>query len=184
MLTRRKDETVFQYWISFWPVAPVFGVPWRFEAMAPGAAFFRPSAVAAEMAAGAAAETGRAVQETAPAADAAPEAVVEAAETAAEAADRAATEDAALSETATPVGSPALKPAALYSEPPSETDDLKKIKGVGPKLEALLNDLGIYRYEQIAGFSESDLAWIDEHLTTFKGRPLRDDWPAQARDLM
>jgi len=63
-------------------------------------------------------------------------------------------------------------------------DDLKQIKGVGPKLETMLNDLGIYRFDQIAAFSEANLAWVDDKLTVFKGRPLRDDWVAQARALL
>jgi NADH-quinone oxidoreductase subunit E len=62
-------------------------------------------------------------------------------------------------------------------------DDLKKIKGIGPKVEAMLNDLGIYHYDQIAAFSDAELAWVDENLKGFRGRASRDGWVAQARDL-
>jgi NADH-quinone oxidoreductase subunit E len=61
-------------------------------------------------------------------------------------------------------------------------DDLKKIKGVGPKLEGTLNDLGIYHFDQIAGWTESDVAWVDERLK-FKGRIERDGWIEQAKAL-
>lgn len=63
-------------------------------------------------------------------------------------------------------------------------DDLKKIKGIGPKLEEMLNGLGIYHFDQIAGFSDAELAWIDDNLQGFKGRATRDDWVSQARALV
>ena len=59
-------------------------------------------------------------------------------------------------------------------------DDLKKIKGVGPKLEKLLNSMGYWHFDQIASWSESDVAWVDENLEGFKGRVSRDEWVAQA----
>ncbi len=61
-------------------------------------------------------------------------------------------------------------------------DDLKRISGVGPKLEELLHDLGIWRYQQIADFTADDIAWVDERLS-FKGRIEREDWVAQAKAL-
>ncbi len=62
-------------------------------------------------------------------------------------------------------------------------DDLTKIKGIGPKINGKLNDQGIYYYDQIAGFSGSDLAWADRELD-FKGRAVRDRWVPQAQGLM
>jgi NADH-quinone oxidoreductase subunit E len=71
----------------------------------------------------------------------------------------------------------------LYTSPPPDgADDLKKISGVGPKLEKLLNSLGIYKYGQVAAWSADDVAWVDERLT-FKGRIERDDWMSQAKTL-
>ena len=71
----------------------------------------------------------------------------------------------------------------LYASPPAEgADDLKKISGVGPKLEKLLNSLGIYKYDQVAAWSADDVAWVDARLT-FKGRIERDDWMSQAKKL-
>ena len=64
-----------------------------------------------------------------------------------------------------------------------EADDLTRIKGVGPKLVALLGSLGIARYDQIAAWSEADIARIDPQLGAFKGRIVRDDWVGQCRYL-
>ncbi|WP_071673647.1 NADH-quinone oxidoreductase subunit NuoE [Nioella nitratireducens] len=61
-------------------------------------------------------------------------------------------------------------------------DDLKKISGVGPKLEGMLNELGFYHYDQIAQWGPSEIAWVDARLT-FKGRIERDNWVAQATEL-
>lgn len=63
------------------------------------------------------------------------------------------------------------------------TDDLTRIKGVGPKLSALLASLGVTTYAQIAGWSDADLARIDSQLGSFAGRPVRDQWIEQARLL-
>ncbi len=83
------------------------------------------------------------------------------------------------------------EPAAASEERPSlmldapeggQADDLKKISGVGPKLEQTLNDLGIWHYAQVAKFTQTDIAWVDERLR-FKGRIERDDWVGQAKAL-
>jgi predicted flap endonuclease-1-like 5' DNA nuclease len=62
-------------------------------------------------------------------------------------------------------------------------DDLLKLKGVGPKLNLLLIELGVTRYAQIASWSEADIAAIDAKLGNFKGRPVRDQWVDQAKYL-
>jgi N utilization substance protein A len=67
--------------------------------------------------------------------------------------------------------------------PIGEPDDLKKISGVGPRLEEKLNALGVYHYSQIAAFTPENVAWIDQYLN-FKGRIDRDDWIGQAGLLM
>jgi len=66
---------------------------------------------------------------------------------------------------------------------PLNSDDLKRIKGVGPKLETLLNSLGVTSYSQIAAWDDDEIDRIDAQLGTFAGRIRRDDWPAQARYL-
>ncbi|MFK8057381.1 MAG: hypothetical protein AB8F78_14750 [Saprospiraceae bacterium] len=62
-------------------------------------------------------------------------------------------------------------------------DDLKVIKGVGPKLEGILNGLGILTYEQVGKMKVRDYDLVDSLLTTFKGRGKRDEWSKQAKKL-
>lgn len=89
-----------------------------------------------------------------------------------------------------PAKAPAAKPtaAAEVAEVEPETlkeargglpDDLKLLKGVGPKLEQTLNDLGFFHFDQIAGWGAAEVAWVDSRLK-FKGRIERDGWIAQA----
>ena len=72
---------------------------------------------------------------------------------------------------------------ALLDAPNGEPDDLKKIKGVGPKLEKELNGAGVFHYSQIASWTEKEVAWADENLVSFKGRISRDNWVSQAKEL-
>ncbi len=65
----------------------------------------------------------------------------------------------------------------------SASDDLKLIKGVGPKLEGMLNDLGVYKFSQIAAWSQKDIDEISSKLGSFKDRISRDDWVKKARKL-
>ena len=65
----------------------------------------------------------------------------------------------------------------------SNKDDLKLIKGVGPKIEGMLNNLGIYKFSQIAAWSKSDIEEISSKLGSFKDRITRDDWVKKARKL-
>lgn len=67
--------------------------------------------------------------------------------------------------------------------PEAGEDDLLHMKGVGPKLKALLHDLGITRFAQIAAWTDTDIATIDARLGNFKGRPIRDQWVDQAKYL-
>ena len=60
---------------------------------------------------------------------------------------------------------------------------LKRINGIGPKLEALCNRLGFWHFDQIAAWTPAEVAWVDENLETFKGRVTRDNWVGQARVL-
>lgn len=63
------------------------------------------------------------------------------------------------------------------------SDDLKRIKGVGPKIEKLLNSLGVTSFSQVAAWDDDEIDRIDAQLGTFAGRIRRDDWPTQARFL-
>ena len=64
-----------------------------------------------------------------------------------------------------------------------KADDLKQIKGVGPKLEALLHKLGVFHFDQIASWRKKEVEWVDSHLEGFKGRVSRDEWVKQAKVL-
>ena len=75
------------------------------------------------------------------------------------------------------------KPANLMDAAPEAKDDLKKITGVGPKLEEKMNDLGIYTFAQISEWGPAEVQWVDDHLA-FKGRIERDDWIGQATEMM
>jgi small subunit ribosomal protein S2 len=91
-------------------------------------------------------------------------------------------EEAAPAAEAAAVESAGSKPT-LFTEAPAEKDDLKKITGVGPKLEETLNNLGIYQFAQVAAWSNDEVMWVDDNLS-FKGRIERDDWIGQASELM
>lgn len=77
------------------------------------------------------------------------------------------------------VEQPVVAPAA----PETGEDDLRRIKGVGPKLVATLHALGVTRYAQIAAWTDADLDALDAQLGAFAGRPRRDAWVEQARLL-
>ena len=62
-------------------------------------------------------------------------------------------------------------------------DDLQQIRGVGPAIEKTLNELGIYRYQQIANMSEYDIDRVARRLKGFHSRIYREDWIGQAREL-
>jgi len=84
-------------------------------------------------------------------------------------------------ETAAPAE--AAKPQGLTEARGGQPDDLKKIKGVGPKLEKLLHSMGFFHFDQVANWTEAELAWVDDNLEGFKGRVSRDNWVDQAKTL-
>ncbi len=81
------------------------------------------------------------------------------------------------------VEGPGTKPETLSGPRDGTADDLKRIKGIGPKLETLCNTLGFYHFDQIAGWTAEEVAWVDQNLEGFKGRVTRDNWVEQARQL-
>ena len=62
-------------------------------------------------------------------------------------------------------------------------DDLSRLKGVGPKFVARLNELGVTRYDQLAGLNANEVAHLDERLGAFQGRLARDRVVEQASYL-
>ena len=75
------------------------------------------------------------------------------------------------------------RPEGLSEARDGGADDLKRISGVGPKLEQLLHSLGFYHFDQIAAWSDAEIAWVDDNLEGFKGRVTRDEWVSQAKEL-
>lgn len=85
-----------------------------------------------------------------------------------------------------PVPAPVLEPEdfrrPMEIEKPDAPDDLKLISGIGPKLEQVLNGLGIWTFAQIAAWQREEAAWVDDYLQ-FSGRIDRDNWIGQAGAL-
>lgn len=88
-------------------------------------------------------------------------------------------------EKAAPAAAPAAaaegsRPANLLTEARGgKPDDLKKISGVGPKLEGLLHENGVFHFDQIMAWGPEEIAYMDDKLS-FKGRIERDNWIEQA----
>ena len=82
----------------------------------------------------------------------------------------------------TPAEDAGTRPANLLDGPKGDADDLKKISGVGPKLEGTLHEIGVYHFWQIAEWGKAEIDYMDDKLS-FKGRIERDDWIGQAKDL-
>ena len=79
---------------------------------------------------------------------------------------------------------PVITPTVVTPATTTATaDDLGRIKGIGPKLVALLGELGVTSFAQIAAWSEADVTRIDAQLGRFAGRITRDQWIEQARML-
>jgi predicted flap endonuclease-1-like 5' DNA nuclease len=62
-------------------------------------------------------------------------------------------------------------------------DDLELIKGIGPKLNGVLNGLGVHRFDQIANWTADDVDKVDDHLGAFKDRIGQEEWIPQAKLL-
>jgi predicted flap endonuclease-1-like 5' DNA nuclease len=66
----------------------------------------------------------------------------------------------------------------------TEKDDLTMISGIGPVIEERLYALDIYTFRQISKFTDRDIELIDDAILYFSGRIGRDEWVAQARELV
>ena len=75
------------------------------------------------------------------------------------------------------------KPRVMKAARKSGADNLKEIKGVGPKLEKMLNGMGFWHFDQVAKWTADEVAWVDDNLEGFKGRVSRDEWVKQAKTL-
>lgn len=78
---------------------------------------------------------------------------------------------------------PAPRPTTAVPAASGDSDDLRRIKGVGPKLVTQLNELGVTSFAQIAAWDEAEVDRIDSQLGRFQGRIRRDSWVEQAKLL-
>ena len=67
--------------------------------------------------------------------------------------------------------------------PPTESDDLRLIKGLGPRIATRLGELGVTHFAQLADLDAAGVATLDAQLGNFAGRITRDSWVEQARFL-
>ncbi len=81
-----------------------------------------------------------------------------------------------------PKQSDKVEPLLYETATDGAADDLKKINGIGPQLEKMLNELGVYYFHQIASWTDQQTDYVDDKLR-FKGRITRDNWRGQARSL-
>ena len=80
------------------------------------------------------------------------------------------------------IASGAPGPQALTGPRDGVEDNLRQIKGIGPKIEATLHALGIYHFDQIAAWTKADMDRMDIQLG-FRGRVVREQWVPQAQAL-
>lgn len=73
-------------------------------------------------------------------------------------------------------------PPRVFDKPEGQKDDLKRIGGIGPKIEMQLNEMGVFHFHQIASWTADEVAWVNTKLK-FKGRIERENWIAQAKTL-
>lgn len=118
------------------------------------------------------------VEKTRKAGKAAESPAVSAASLKSSSADSAEPETKALDEEASQSDTPEL----LKGARDGEADDLKKIKGVGKKIEEKLNGFGIFHFDQIANWTDDQAKWIGSELA-FTGRIERENWIEQAKVL-
>ncbi len=75
------------------------------------------------------------------------------------------------------------RPPALDKAVDGRPDDLTVIGGIGPKIQDVLNSLGVFHFDQIAAWTPANVAWVDQHLS-FSGRITREGWVEQAAVLV
>lgn len=77
---------------------------------------------------------------------------------------------------------PGTAPATLSAPRAGKADDLSKIKGLGPKSVEKLNALGVFHFDQIAGWSADNVKWVEASIGA-TGRVSRNGWVEQAQKL-
>lgn len=82
-----------------------------------------------------------------------------------------------------PEASAGPRPTALGKPRAGGADDLRQIKGIGPKIVTALNALGVYHLDQVAAWSPANVDWVDRQLA-LKGRITRERWVEQAGTIV
>ena len=77
-----------------------------------------------------------------------------------------------------------LKSIGKFDPRTQTADDLKVINGIGPKMEDVLNSIGIFTYVQVSKMTKREYDLLDEITGSFPGRAERDDWSGQAKKLI
>lgn len=194
----KPDESLFEYWTSFSPMAPMLGVPWRFAEGRSGSttkktvrprSVTRPTLVKA--AAGQVAPKPTPKPRPAPKAAKAVDVAPKPKAAAAPSKPSPVAADPKPKASAAPVAKqskPKPKPAAPRAKKPAAPapvpDDLTVIKGIGPKMAQKLADKGIVSYAQIAKWRKPTVAKMDAELGGIPGAIERSDWVGQAKALV
>jgi predicted flap endonuclease-1-like 5' DNA nuclease len=97
---------------------------------------------------------------------------------------KAAPKPAAEKPAAKPKAAKPAGPERLKAPRKGKADDLKEIEGIGPAMEKLVNEMGFFHFDQIASWSDADVALVDSEMKSFKGRITRDKWVAQAKIIV
>jgi predicted flap endonuclease-1-like 5' DNA nuclease len=71
------------------------------------------------------------------------------------------------------------RPRGIAAPRDGKPDNLQRISGIGPKNEGVLHSLGFFHFDQIAAWTDEQVAWVDDHLQ-FNGRIVREEWVKQA----
>lgn len=177
----KQAKDAFEFWISLWPVAPLFGVKWRLaeplSTMIPGLKFMARAGTIEK-------EPARPAPKPEPASAAIKiDSAAEDAEVVKAAAAHPAPEPAVAAAAPEPAPEPAPAPAAAEVAAPGD-NELTRIKGIGPGLAKQLNEVGITNLEQLASLSPEHVKALDAGLEGIKGRCSRDDWVGQAKALV
>ena len=77
-----------------------------------------------------------------------------------------------------------LKGVGTFDATVQTADDLKVINGIGPKMEEILNSIGIFTYAQVSKMTKREYDLLDDITGSFPGRAERDDWSGQAKKLI
>jgi predicted flap endonuclease-1-like 5' DNA nuclease len=75
------------------------------------------------------------------------------------------------------------KPTQLKEPRDEGKDNLQLIKGVGKVLEGVLNENGIYHFDQIANWTDENIEWMNSNVIFFPKKIEREDWRGQAKEL-